>query len=127
MVNGNLETLLPTSLPLAGSGMGVILYHLVGVPSELEEVEALTSSMAGHLSELEPRVTPAMGTWGGATIVDDVEAGVRDVLEETEVHTGGEEVAIEITSNILAAGVPSSATSNCCIASTCNKSARLCI
>ena len=127
MINSKLETPLPTSLPLAGSGVGVILCHLAGVPLGSEEVEALTSSVAGNFSELEPRVTPAMGTWRGATIVNDMEASVRDVLEETEVHTWGEEVAIEITSNILPAGVPSSATSNCCIASTCNKSARLCI
>ena len=127
MINSNLETSLPTSLPLAGSGMGVILHHLAGVPLGSEEVEALTSSMAGNFSELEPRVTPAIGTWEGATIVNDVEANVRDVLEEMEVHTWGEEVAIESTSNILAAGVPSSATSNCCIASACNNSAKLCI
>ena len=122
-IDGNLD--LETLLPLASSGMGVILCHLAGVPLGLEEVEALTSSMAGDYLELQPRVTPTIGTWGGATIVDDVEASVRDVLEETEVHTWGEEVAIESTSNILAAGVPSSATSNCCIASACNKSARL--
>ena len=121
MINSNLET----SIPLAGSGMGAILHHLAGVPLASEEVEALTSSVAGGFSEVEPRVTPAMGIWGGATIVDDVEASVRDVLEETEVHTWGEEVAIDITSNILAAGVLSSTTSNCCIASACNKSARL--
>ena len=46
-------------------------------------------------------------------MVDDVEAGVRDALEETEVHACEEEVASESTSNILAAGVPSSATSDC--------------
>ena len=77
MIDGSLETL----LPLAGSGMGVILCHLAGVPLGLEEVEALTSSMASDFLELEPRVIPAIGTWGGATIVNAVEAGVRDVLE----------------------------------------------
>ena len=46
-------------------------------------------------------------------MVDDVEASVRDASEETEVHACGEEVASESTSNILTAGVPSSATSNC--------------
>ena len=112
-------------LPLASSGLGVILHHLAGVPSELEEVEALTSSMAGDFLELKPGVTPAIGTWGGATIVNDMEASVRDVLEEMEVHTWGEKVAIESTFNILAAGVPSNATSNCCIAYACNNSARL--
>ena len=58
-------------------------------------------------------------------MVDDVEASVRDALEEMEVHAWGEEVASEITSNILAAGVPSSTTSNCWIVSACNNSARL--
>ena len=105
--------------------MGVILCHFAGVPLGSEEVEALTSSMAGNISEFEPGETLAIGTWGGATIVDDVEASVRDVLEEIEMHTWEEEVAIESTSNILAAGVPSSATSSCCIASACNNSARL--
>ena len=123
MIDGNLETL----LPLSSTGMGVILCHLVGMPLGSEEVEALNSSMTSNFLELEPRVTPVMGTWGGATIVDDVEASVRDVLEEMEVHTWGEEVAIESTSNNLAAGVPSNTTSNCHIASACNNSARLCI
>ena len=69
--------------------------------------------MAGDFSEIGTGVTPTMGTWGGATMVDDVEANVRDALEEMKVHTCGEEVASESTSNILAAGVLSSATSNC--------------
>ena len=64
-------------------------------------------------SEIGTGVTPTMGTWGGTTMVDDVEASVRDALEETEVQACREEVASESTSNILAAGVPSSATSNC--------------
>ena len=93
--------------------MGVILCHLAGVPLGSEEVEALTSSTSGDFLELEPRVTPAIGTWGGTTMVDDMEAGVRDALEELEVHAWGEEVASESTSNISAAGVPSSTTSNC--------------
>ena len=79
-----------TSLPLANSGMGVILCHLAGVPLGLEEVEALMSSMAGDFMELEPGVTPAIGTWGGTTMVNDVEASVRDVLEEMVVHVWGE-------------------------------------
>ena len=122
-INDNLET----SLPLAGSGMGVILHYLAGVPLDSEEVEALTSSMASDFPELESGVTPAIGTWGGATIVNDVDASVRDAVEEMEIHAWGEEVASEITSNILAAGVPSSATSNCYITSACNNSARLLI
>ena len=123
MIDGNLETLLPIALPVVGSGMGVIVHHLVGVSSDMEEVETLTSAVAGQLF----RTLTQSDTWGGATIVDEVEASVMDVLEETVVHTWGEEMAIEITSNIFAAGVPSSTTSNCCIASACNKSTRLCI
>ena len=123
MIDGNLEISLPTSLPLASSGIGVILCHLAGVPSgSVVEVEALTSSVAGDFSE--EGMTPAMGTWGGASVVDNL-MDVMDVLEETD--TWGEEVAIAITSNILAAAVSSSTTSNCCITSACNKSARLCI
>ena len=102
MIDGNLETL----LPLAGSEMGVILCHLAGVPLGSEEAEAHTSSTASDFLELEPRVTPAIGTWGGATIVNDVDASVRVVLEETGVPALGEEVACESTSNILTAGVP---------------------
>ena len=49
------------------------------------EVEALTSSVAGHFSG--EGVTPAMGTWGGATVVDALTAGVMDGLEGTEGHT----------------------------------------
>ena len=41
MIDGSLET----SVPLDGSGMGVILHHMAGVSLGLEEVEALTSSM----------------------------------------------------------------------------------
>ena len=108
-MDGNFET----ALLLAGSGVGVILHHLAGVPLGSEEVDALPSSTAGDFSELQTGVTPAMGTWGGATVVDEVEAGVRDALEGLEVHACREEVACESTSNILAAGVPSSATSNC--------------
>ena len=43
--------------------------------------------MASDFLELELGVTPTMGIWGGATMVNDVEASVRDALEETEVHT----------------------------------------
>ena len=119
MIDGNLEISLPTSLPLASSGIGVILCHLAEVPlGSVVEVEALTSSVAGDFSE--EGMTPAMG----ASVVDNL-MDVIDVLEETD--TWGEEVAIAITSNILAAVVSSSTTSNCCITSACNKSARLCI
>ena len=77
MIDGSLET----SLHLGSSGMGVILHHLAGVPLGLEEVEALTSSMADNLLKLEPGITPGIDTWGGATMIDDWEAGVRDALE----------------------------------------------
>ena len=83
------------------------------MPLGSEVVDGLLLSMASNFLGIGTGVTPAMGTWGGATMVDDVEASVRDALEETEVHACGEEVASESTSNILAAGVPSSATSNC--------------
>ena len=61
MIDGNLETPLSTSLPLAGSGMGMILRHLAGVHSgSVVEVEALASAVAGNFQE--EGVTPAMGT-----------------------------------------------------------------
>ena len=69
--------------------------------------------MASNFLGIGTGVTPTMGTWGSATMVDNVEASVRDALEEMEVHACREEVASESTSNILAAGVPSSTTSNC--------------
>ena len=93
MIDGNLELSLPASLLLAGSGVGVILCHLAGVFSRsVVKVEALTSSAAGDF--LEEGVTPAVGTWGGASVVDDLTAGVMDVLEGTEGHASGEEVAL---------------------------------
>ena len=67
-------------------------------------------------------VTPALGTWGGATIIDEVVAnGVvaeRNDLEDRGVHKGWDVVAIVSTSKILAASVPNKATSNCWMAST---------
>ena len=78
--------------------------------------------------DLSTWVTPAMGTWGGATIIDEVVAGVvaeQNGLEERGVHKGCDVVAIESTSNILAASVPNKTTSNCWIASTCRSSAKL--
>ena len=83
------------------------------MPSGSEEVDGLPSSTAGDILGIGTGMTPTMGTWGGATMVDDVEAGVRDALEEMEVHAWREEVASESTSNILAAGVPCSTISNC--------------
>ena len=86
MIDGNLELSLPSSLPLAGSGIGVILHHLAGVLSRsVVEVEALTSSAVCNFSG--EGVTPAMGTWGGASVVDALTAGVIDGLEGTEGQT----------------------------------------
>ena len=72
-----------------------------------------------------------MGAWGGTTIINDVVAdGVvaeQSNLEDIGVHNGWDLVAIISTSKILAAGVPNNATSNCCIASACRSSAKLCI
>ena len=62
-----------------------------------------------------------MGTWGGATIIDEVVAGIvaeQNGLEVRHVHKGSDVVAIKSMSNILAAGVPNKATSNCWIVST---------
>ena len=56
MIDGNLETRLSTSLPLAGSGMGIILCH----SGSVVKVEGLTSTVAGDFSE--EKVTPAMDT-----------------------------------------------------------------
>ena len=108
-IDGKFET----ALLLTSIGVGMILRHLAGVPLGSEEVDGLLSSMASDFLGMGTGVTTTMGTWGGATMVDDVEASVRDALEETEVHTCGEEVASGSTSNILAAGVHSSATSKC--------------
>ena len=86
MIDGNLALSLPESLPLAGSGIRVILYHLAGVLSRsVVKVEALTSSMAGNFSG-EGETLP-MDTWGGASVVDALTAGVMNGLEGTEGHT----------------------------------------
>ena len=70
-----------------------------------------------------------IGTWGGATIIDEVVAdGVvaeRNNLEDRGVHKGWDVVAIISTSKILAAGVPNKATSNHWIASAWRSSAKL--
>ena len=108
-IDGKFETV----LLLANIGVGMILQYLAGVPLVSEEVDGLLSSMASNFSGIGIGLTLTMGTWGGATMVDDVEASVRDALEEMEVHPCREELASESTNNILAAGVPSSATSNC--------------
>ena len=108
-IDGKFET----ALLLASIGVGRILRHLAGVPLGSEEAAGLLSSMASDFSGMGTGVTPTMDTGGGTPIADDVEASCRDALEEMEVHACREEVASESTSNILAAGVPSSTTSNC--------------
>ena len=72
-----------------------------------------------------------MGTWGGATIVNEVVAnGVvaeQNDLEDRVVHKGWDLVAIISTFKMLAAGVPNKATSSCWITSACRSSAKLCM
>ena len=74
-------------------------------------------------------VTSTMGTWGEATIVNDVVANVVvaewNDLEDRGVHKGWDVVAIMSMSKILDAGVPNKATSNCWIASASRSSAKL--
>ena len=76
-------------------------------------------------------VTPTMGTWGGATIIDDVVAdGVvaeQNDLEDRGVHKGWDLVDIISTFKMLAAGVSNKASSSCWIASACRSSAKLCM
>ena len=86
MIDRNLVISLPTSLPLASSGIGVILHHLVGwLPRSVVEVEALTSSVASNFSG--EGMTSVVGTWGGASVVDASTASVMDGLEGTVGHT----------------------------------------
>ena len=109
-----------TELLVVGIIVGIILCHLEGMTLGSDEVEGncmtllVTVSVDGDSSTW---VTPTMGTWGGATIVNEVEAdGVvaeQNDLEDRGVHKGWDVVAIISMSKILAAGVPSNATSNC--------------
>ena len=76
---------------LAGSGVGVIMHHLAGELSRsLVEVEALASSGAVNFSK--EGVTPAMGTYRGTSVADDLTASVIDVVasEGMEGHAWGE-------------------------------------
>ena len=66
-----------TELLVAGIGVGMILWHLEGMTLGSDKVEGdgiillVVTSVDGDSSTW---VTPAMGTWGGATIVDGVVA-----------------------------------------------------
>ena len=87
MIDGNLELSLLVSLHLTGSGVGIILCHLAGELSRsVVDAEALASSATSNFSE--EGVTPVMGTWGDASVADDLKASVIDVvaLEGTEGH-----------------------------------------
>ena len=121
-----------TELLVLGIGVGMILWHLEGMTLGSDEVEGNGMILLVVISvdgDSSPWVTPAMGTWGGVTIIDEVVAnGVVaewNDLEDRGVHKGWDVVAIISTSKILAAGVPNKATSNCWIASTCRSSAKL--
>ena len=83
-----------TELLEVGIGVDMILWHLEGMTLGSDEVEGngmillVAILVDGNPSTL---VTPAMGTWGGATIVDEVVAGVaaeQNGLEERGVHKG---------------------------------------
>ena len=88
MIDGKFRT----ELLLTSIGVGMILQYLEGVTSGSEEVDGLLSLMAiavdGNFSGTGTWVILTMGTWGGTTIVDGVEAGVvvGNDLEEKEVH-----------------------------------------
>ena len=123
-----------TELLVVGIGVGMILWHLEGMTLGSDEVEGngillLAAALVNGDSSMW--VTPIMGTWGGETIVDGVVAnGI--VAEQSDFEDRGVDdvwdlVAIISTFKILAAGVPNNATSNCCIASACRSSAKLCI
>ena len=66
-----------TDLLVVGIGVGMILGHLEGMTLGSDEVEdngmilLVAISVDGDSSTW---VTPTMGTWGGATIIDDVVA-----------------------------------------------------
>ena len=123
-----------TELLVVGISVGIILQHLEGMTLVSDEVEGNGMIFLAVIlvdGDSSTWVTPTMGTWGGATIVDDVIAnGVvaeQSNLEDRGMHNGWGLVAIISTFKILAAGVPNNATSNYCIMSACRSSAKLCI
>ena len=133
-MDGKLEAELLGLEEAIGMGIGIILLSLEEPPSWSAEVEGEGISLfVGALAKggSFTSVTPTMGTWGGATIVDGVVAnGVVAEWsnhEERGVNDGWDLVAIVSTFKILAAGVPNKATSNCCIVSVYRSSAKLCI
>ena len=66
-------------LLVVGISVGIILQHLEGMTLGSDEVDGngmlllAATSVDGNSSTW---VTPAMGTWGGATIIDEVVASV---------------------------------------------------
>ena len=123
-----------TELLVIGISVGMILWHLEGMTLGSEKVEGDGMILLAAIlvdGDSSTWVTPTMGTWGGTTIVDGVVANgvVAECsnLEDRGAHNGWDLVAIISTFKILAAGVPNNATSNCCIASACRSSAKLCI
>ena len=69
-------------LLVVGMGVGIIISHLDGMTLGSDEVDGngplslMATSVDGNSSGTGTWVTPAMGTLGGATIVDEVEASV---------------------------------------------------
>ena len=66
-----------TELLVVGIGVGMILWHLKGMTLGSDEVEGNGMILLVAISvggEPSTWVIPTMGTWGGATIIDDVVA-----------------------------------------------------
>ena len=107
-----MEDKFSTELLVVDISVGMIFQHLEGMTLESDEVHSngmplLTgTSVDGNSS---PWVTPAIGTWGGATIIEEVVAGVVaewNGLEERGVPKGWEVVAIKNMSNIFSCWCP---------------------
>ena len=122
-----------TELLVAGVSVGMILWHLEGMTFGSDEVEGegifllAASSVNGDSSTW---VTPILGTWGGKTIIDGVVANCivaeQSDFEDRGVNNVWDLMAIISTFKILAACVPNNTISNCCIASACRSSGKLC-
>ena len=66
-----------TELLVVGIGVGIILWHLEGMTLGSDKVEGNGMILLAIISvdgDSSTWVTPAMGTWGGATIIDEVVA-----------------------------------------------------
>ena len=128
-MGGKLEAKLLGLEEVIGMSVSIILLHLEEPTLWSAEVEGEGISLfvdALAKSGSFTLVTPTMGTWGGTTIIDGVVAEWSN-FEDRGVNDGCDLVAIISRFKILAAGVPNEATSNCCIASVCRSSAKLCI